>query len=185
MRRVIVPASLLVLALVLVACGSGNSGTSETSEMTGAGTSHSSMAGMAGMSATVGSSDHGQRIAEAAPADQASRTVTISAGDKLAFDPAAVSVKLGETVVFTVTNTGQMAHEFTLGTAAFQEEHEHEMKSGMNMGSVPPDEAAFVFGLAPGESKTVAYRFSQAGQLIYGCHVPGHFTSMRGTITVR
>lgn len=186
MRRVIAFASLSLLALVLMACGGGNTATSGTTEMTSTIATQSSMSSMPGMSTTPGSSDHSQQIAEAVSTDQASRTVAISATDKLAFDPATVSVTVGETVAFTITNDGQMSHEFTLGTADFQEEHEQEMKSGMNMVSVSPDEAAFEFSLAPGESKTVAYRFSQAGELIYGCHAPGHYAGgMLGRVTVK
>ncbi len=186
MRRNIALASLSVLALILVACGGGNADTSGTSEPKTTVAPQSSMTGMSGMSASPGTSDQGQQIAEAAKVDQASRTIAISATDKLAFDPAAVSVNVGETVAFKVTNDGQMEHEFTLGTADFQEEHEQEMKNGMNMSNVSPDEAAFEFSLAPGESKTVAYRFSKPGELIYGCHQPGHYAGgMLGKITVQ
>jgi uncharacterized cupredoxin-like copper-binding protein len=39
------------------------------------------------------------------------------------FQPASLSVKRDETVAFTVTHTGRVAHEFVIGDQAFQKGH--------------------------------------------------------------
>ena len=39
--------------------------------------------------------------------------------------------------------------------------------------------------VAPGETATLVYTFDEPGELLYGCHVPGHYAAgMVGTITV-
>lgn len=39
--------------------------------------------------------------------------------------------------------------------------------------------------LQPGETKELTGTFTSAGELIYGCHEPGHYDAgMRGTLTV-
>ena len=63
------------------------------------------------------------------PADEseARRTVEITTADAMRFEPAAIAVAPGEVVTFVVTNSGQAAHEFTLGDAAMQQEHAEAM----------------------------------------------------------
>ena len=39
--------------------------------------------------------------------------------------------------------------------------------------------------LQPGETKSLTWMFSAPGELIYGCHEPGHYAAgMRGDLTV-
>ncbi|MBX6340979.1 MAG: cadmium-translocating P-type ATPase [Thermomicrobiaceae bacterium] len=121
---------------------------------------------------------------EAVAASQATRTIDVVASDQFAFDPAALTVRAGETVAFRISNPGRLPHEFTLGDAAFQAEHEAEMERE-GMASMTGEEAAYEVSLAPGETKVVAYRFERPGTLLYGCHQPGHYEAgMKGTITV-
>lgn len=114
------------------------------------------------------------------------RTIRITALDALRFDPAQVSVKAGERIRFVVTNAGSTEHEFFVGDEAMQMSHEQEMtpggsmqSSGMEMGGMP------ALTLAPGETKEATATFDQPGQILYGCHEPGHYSGgMAGTITV-
>ncbi len=123
-------------------------------------------------------------MASAALVAKADRTVAVNASDTLTFDPAALTVRAGETVAFELKNIGALEHEFTLGDAAFQVEHEEEMASD-RMSTISGGEADYEIRLAPGETRTVAYRFNSPGQLQYGCHVVGHYgAGMKGVITV-
>ncbi len=120
----------------------------------------------------------------AAALTSADRTVDITASDALSFDPSSLSVRAGETVAFRITNTGKIDHEFVIGDAAFQAEHDKEMQSG-GMSSMSGSEVAYEISLAPGETRIVTYRFDDPGQFLYGCHVPGHYAAgMKGVITV-
>lgn len=115
-----------------------------------------------------------------APGDEAlaSRTIEVSAAAR-AFDPPTITVKPGETVVFEVTNEGGEPHEFVLGDAAYQEKHAEAMSQGMH------HDDGNVLTLAPGDTKALAWTFGLEGEVIYGCHVAGHYEAgMFGEIEV-
>ena len=132
--------------------------------------------------ATATSMDHGAMSPTTQPPAAApARTVKVTATDRLRFQPAALSIKAGETVAFTVTNSGKLVHEFVVGDQAFQDQHEQEM-AGMTM---PMGDDADGIGLPAGATKTLTYTFRQPGTLFYACHVAGHYKAgMKGTITV-
>ncbi|HEY8885720.1 MAG TPA: heavy metal translocating P-type ATPase, partial [Chloroflexota bacterium] len=122
-------------------------------------------------------------VASVADARQPSRTIALSVDNQLRFAPDALAVHVGETIAFQVTNTGTMPHELVIGDEAVQQAHELEMASGngMAMGG----DAAYAVQIPSGQTATLVYTFGKPGTLIYGCHVPGHYTAgMRGTITV-
>jgi uncharacterized cupredoxin-like copper-binding protein len=109
------------------------------------------------------------------------RTIEVTTTDEMRFEPADYEVSAGETVVFEVTNGGQLPHEFYVGTAEDQAVHEDEMGAGHSM----HDHANSVT-VDPGQMKTLQLTFARAGTLEVGCHVPGHWDAgMRGTITVK
>jgi len=111
------------------------------------------------------------------------RTVRIKALDALRFEPASVTVTVGETVRFVVTNTGSTKHEFFVGDEAAQMAHEEEMGMGASMG--PSDMRMAALELAAGETKETTVTFDEAGSILYGCHEPGHYEGgMVGTIAV-
>jgi uncharacterized cupredoxin-like copper-binding protein len=126
--------------------------------------------------------DHGGMSQGAQPtAGAATRTIKLTANDRLRFQPASLSVRRGETAAFTVTNTGKVAHEFVIGDQAFQDRHEKEM-AGKTM---PMVDDADGIGLPAGATKSLTYTFRQAGTLWYACHVAGHYPAgMKGRITV-
>jgi uncharacterized cupredoxin-like copper-binding protein len=117
-----------------------------------------------------------------AEADEAARTVEVTTLDTMTFEPSAITVSAGETVTFRVTNTGLLAHEFTLGDAAMQQAHADEMAQ---MGDAMAHDQANSLTLRPGETKQLTWQFGDAGTLEYACHQPGHYQAgMRGQITI-
>ncbi len=132
--------------------------------------------GFAGLLAACAPSGGGPQ-----PTEQGPRTVRVQMTE-LRFEPAEFVVQAGETVRFEVTNAGQIVHEFLIGDAAAQEQFEMEMSGG---DGVAHDTDAGV-SVEPGESETFSFTFGEAGQLLAGCHEPGHFDGgMVATITVQ
>lgn len=109
------------------------------------------------------------------------RTVEVKALDSLRFEPASVSVRSGEKVRFVITNAGKIAHEFVLGDEEMQMAHENQA-GAMDHGMV---EAMAAVKLAAGETEEVRVTFDEAGEVLYGCHEPGHYEGgMIGTVAV-
>ena len=114
-------------------------------------------------------------------ASDADRTITIIATD-LKFTPAGVTVRAGETVKFVISNQGKLSHEFVIGTKTEQDQHEREMQA---MGDMQHMETNAI-SLRPGETSFLVWKFGAAGNLVYGCHVPGHYVAgMAGIIHVK
>jgi uncharacterized cupredoxin-like copper-binding protein len=109
------------------------------------------------------------------------RTVEITALDTLRFEPDSITVGVGETVRFVVTNEGRAVHDFFVRTEEEQMAHEQEMAEmgGMDHGS------AEGLVLDQGETGELTVTFDEAGELSFACHQPGHYAAgMVGTITV-
>lgn len=139
-----------------------------------------------------GGHDHGAVIVGGAPgkAADATRTVTIVATDT-EFSPKAVPVKAGETIRFIVRNDGKLVHELTIGTKAMQAEHQSEMLGFAVSGAIGTDKVdrtrlgSHDHGnnvlLEPGQSGEVVWTFAKAGDLEFGCNIPGHYEAgMKG-----
>jgi uncharacterized cupredoxin-like copper-binding protein len=117
---------------------------------------------------------------EVADPSEADRKVTVVASDELRFDPESIEVSTGEVVTFMVRNDGDTDHEFVLGDSDYQEMHESDMAHDHHMGGM--DNAVTV---GPGESAEITWRFEKAGEVLYGCHEPGHFEGgMVGTVEI-
>jgi uncharacterized cupredoxin-like copper-binding protein len=170
-----------VLLLVVAGCGpapanqrstTGAAGQEATTEASADRSSGMSMGGHAESEYTFG---------EPADASAATREVAISAADSLRFDPETVAVKAGEVITFKVTNSGAIAHDFTLGDGATQMEHATAMAASAGMSHDEPN----AFTVAPGETKSLTWRFGEPGEVFFGCHTPGHYEAgMKGTVTV-
>ncbi|MFN2587823.1 MAG: plastocyanin/azurin family copper-binding protein [Actinomycetota bacterium] len=159
-------AAAAALGFLLVSCGSG---------------------GDAGTAGTAGHEhDHSHDEAAAgfsfgSPGDpgEATRTIEVAANDPFRFDPESVEVNAAETVTFVVSNEDEIAHEFVLGDREYQEAHEEEMSSG-----AMHHEGNAVM-VAPGETRELTWTFPSEGEVLYGCHVAGHYDAgMVGTIEV-
>ena len=110
------------------------------------------------------------------------RVIRITALD-IRFDKTRLSARAGETVRFIVTNKGRLTHEFTIGDAREQAEHEKEMQR-MN-GITMPDEPNAIT-LKPGETKTLIWTFGKEPVVEFACHAPGHYAAgMVGKISVK
>jgi uncharacterized cupredoxin-like copper-binding protein len=110
------------------------------------------------------------------------REVSVTMTDDLRFEPDALTVAAGETVRFVVHNAGEVDHEFLIGDEAAQASFADEMADGH--GDQHAGEAGIALG--PGESGEFTYTFEAPGELLIGCHEPGHYDGgMIGRITVR
>lgn len=160
-------ATALVALGLLAACGAGTS--TSPSQAASQMPMHSNRMDMAAGA-----------LGEPADASDADRTIQIVATDQLAFEPDAIKIASDETITFEIENTGTVDHEFVLGSAGFQEEHEAEMQGG-EMAMDAPNEVA----IPAGETVSLTWHFTDAGTTEFGCHKPGHFPAgMVGTITV-
>jgi uncharacterized cupredoxin-like copper-binding protein len=138
-----------------------------------------------GVATEHGSRQHGGMesfdFGEPAVPEASDRRVKVTALDALAFDPSHLRVTTGETVAFEVTNVGNNKHEFVIGDAEFQREHEEEMSGGAT--NMRHEGNTLV--LDAGETGTLPWTFRNPGEVLYGCHEPGHYAGgMVGTIEV-
>ena len=117
-----------------------------------------------------------------APAASAEATrIEVQLTDALKIEPATMTVPAGVPVTFVVTNTGTTDHEFFLGDEAAQAEHEHEMQE---MGGMAHDEEMGI-GVEPGATKELTVTFPEAGSILAGCHVAGHYAGgMKAAVQV-
>lgn len=95
------------------------------------------------------------------------------------FAPDRLSVDPGETVRFVIENTDPIDHEFILGDEHVQLVHEE----GTEAHHAPrPGEVS----VPAGETVVTTYTFPQTpGELIFGCHLPGHYDfGMRGAVVI-
>jgi len=81
-----------------------------------------------------------------------------------------IYVKKGETVRFEITNTANFTHNFYVGLVSDLQAANTAALKGV------PD---FSSG-----TETLDYTFDQDGQFGFGCLVPGHYTTMHGTIQI-
>lgn len=159
----------LALGLVVAACGGTSTTESESTTI---------------VPATDAPDDHSEfSFGEPADAASADRVIEITASDEFRFDPASIEVSVGETITFRVTNIGAIPHDFTLGDEATQQAHAEEMEEmpGMEMSDEPNGMA-----IAPGETEELTWHFTEAGDLLIGCHETGHYEAgMKAQVTVQ
>ena len=149
-------ALLPAVALLIAACGSGTGST-------GAPSSAASAPPTPGPSAS----------------HEATR-VEVQLTDGLKIEPATISVRAGVPVTFVVTNTGAIDHEFFLGNEEEQAAHEQEMQAG----GMAHDEEMGI-GVDPGQTKELTVTFPEAGSILAGCHVAGHYAGgMKATVEI-
>jgi uncharacterized cupredoxin-like copper-binding protein len=107
--------------------------------------------------------------------------IEVTLTDAMRIQPDPINAPAGVPVRFVVTNTGQIDHEFMLGDEAAQADHEQEM---LEPGAMAHDHS-YVITVKPGQTKELVYTFDSAGQLLAGCHIPGHYPAgMKATVTV-
>ena len=100
---------------------------------------------------------HGtEAIGKPGVAAKVSRTVQIDMTDNMRFTPSTVTVRKGETVRFVVKNSGQLKHEFNLGTEKDLKAHYELMKKFPEMEHDEPNIAS----VAPGKTGEVIWQFT-------------------------
>lgn len=110
-----------------------------------------------------------------------SRTIEIGMNDLLRFNPDNLLVKQGETIRLRITNNGKIPHEFVLGTRDEIMQHAQMMKSMPTM----VHSSANIAHVLPSKSTDIIWQFSQAGEFVFACLIPGHLPAgMEGKITV-
>jgi uncharacterized cupredoxin-like copper-binding protein len=113
------------------------------------------------------------------------RTVPILVDSQFCFSPDAIDVTVGETVAFVVTNNTAIPYEFLIGDEAVQTEHDRELAASTES-MTDMDAKPFAIDIPAFSTVTLVYTFDETGDLIMGCHVPGHYAAcMRGAISVR
>ena len=161
---------------------------------------------IAATSAAFASPGHSLAFGEAAKAEQATRTVTITMRDNL-YEPESLTVKPGEIVRFILVNKGELLHEFNIGTAAMHAKHQEEMAMmmehgmltptgmnhdmskmdhskmrGMSMGDMKHDDPNSVL-VEPGKTAELVWKFTKPTELEFACNIPGHYEAgMAGPI---
>lgn len=119
-----------------------------------------------------------------------SRTVSFDAGD-MWFDPESLDVTPGETIRFTVTNTGSLEHEFVIGSTEAQKEHREMMQNMNNSGHGSDGHGHGGHGdgmpsitIDPGETQELVWTApDNVDTLEYACNIPGHYEAgMYGSI---
>ncbi len=109
------------------------------------------------------------------------RTIEVSMGDDMRFNPGNINVKQGETIRFVIKNTGAIDHEMVLGTSEDIREHREMMKKMPGM--VHKD--ANSVRTQPGKAGEIIWNFDLAGNFEFACLIPGHSEAgMKGNITV-
>jgi len=118
-------------------------------------------------------------LASCAPRAASSHDVIKVEIEHSAFRPATIEVTRGSTVTFVIRNGDPIAHEFILGDRSVQ--RVHELGTEAHHGSKPGE-----VSVPAGETATTTYTFEEAGDLVIGCHLPGHYDyGMRGAVEVR
>ena len=115
------------------------------------------------------------------PNMQPTRIIDVVMRDNMRFAPDLIKVKKGEIIEFRHINYGHLMHEFILGTVTSLNAHAKMMRKSPNMEHNKP----YMAHVAPGESVTLIWKFSEAGQFTFACLVPGHYEAgMKGIIIV-
>ena len=120
-------------------------------------------------------------IGKAGVPAQVTRTVAVDMSDAMRFTPSSIQAKKGETVRFVIKNSGQLGHEFVLGTAKDLKAHYEVMKKFPKMEHADDN----MLTVKPGQTGEMVWQFTQAGTVSFACLQPGHFEAgMKGAITV-
>src|SRR5690606_11022046 len=129
------------------------------------------------------------------PAASEPAVFTVEGNDQLKFDKTSFTAKAGQEIQITLKNVGElpkesMGHNIVVlapGTdlAAFG----GEAFKAKDADYIPATYASSIIAhtklLGPGESDTITFTIDEAGEYEFVCSFPGHWGTMRGTITVQ
>ena len=130
----------------------------------------------------------------AAPATPTTEEITLNAGDDMKFDKTEITVKAGSTVKLTLHHTGKspktgMGHNFVLlATGTNLTDFTTAAIAAKDNDYIPKDLQSSIIAhtklLGGGESDTIEFPAPEKGTYTYICTFPGHFATMKGTLTV-
>ena len=110
--------------------------------------------------------------------DGSARPTVVLTAHHSKFNPARIAVEAGTTVRFVVRNDDPIAHELIIGP---QEVHDRHEKGTESYHPPKPGEVT----IAASEEAATTYTFGAPGVVVFGCHLPGHWTyGMRGEVVV-
>jgi uncharacterized cupredoxin-like copper-binding protein len=109
---------------------------------------------------------------------EARETQVVVEIDHSRFSPARYEFEAGTSVEFMIQNDDPIDHEFILGDTSVQ--NRHERGNHVQHDAIPGE-----VSVPAGAKVSTTYHFSEAGRLIIGCHLPGHYDyGMRAPVTV-
>ena len=117
----------------------------------------------------------------AGDAKDATRTIDCTMLDTMRFNPERIDARLDETIRFRMRNSGQLMHEFVIGTRAENAKHYELMKKFPNMEHDEP----WMAHVPPGKTGEIVWKFNRPGDFEFACLIPGHYEAgMAGQIRV-
>lgn len=123
-----------------------------------------------------------QAFGIAGDAAKVGRTIAITMGDDMRFNPDRIEVREGETLRLRIQNKGQLLHELVIGTPKQLDEHAVLMQKFPGM----EHDEAHMAHVDPAQSGEIVWRFNRAGEFDFACLINGHYQAgMRGKIIVR
>ena len=154
-----------------------------------------------------GGHDKAMSIGKPGKTANVGRTISVVMQDNF-YEPENLTVTAGETIRFVIKNTGDLVHEFNIGTAPMHAAHQKEMAMMVEHGMLEPDKInrdvkmsgmAGMSGkmamshndpnsvlLEPGKSAEIIWRFEKTTGLEFARNVPGHYESgMMGKIQIK
>ena len=100
-------------------------------------------------------------------------------------EPAAIDVRLGETVSIIVVNRSDLPHELFIGSAVDQDRHHALHAAALPEMQDRLDDGSQGIYVPAGGTGHLTYRFDRARELVMACHLIGHFEAgMFGVIRV-
>ncbi|MDH3450048.1 MAG: cupredoxin family protein [Gammaproteobacteria bacterium] len=115
------------------------------------------------------------------PGMEVTRTIEVVMNDQMRFSPDLIKVNKGDVIRFVHTNSGQLMHEFVLGTPEVLAQHAEMMKKFPGMEHSEP----YMAHVPPGKKGQIIWKFSKSGEFSFGCLIPGHFDAgMKGRVIV-
>lgn len=138
-------------------------------------------AAVASGSHTGGHGHDASDIGRPGQAVKVSRTIQVDMTDTMRFILNKVAVTQGETIRFVVKNSGQLKHEFVMGTVKALKEHYELMKKFPEMEHADDN----MLTVAPGQTGELIWQFTKSGPVDFACLQPGHYDAgMKGLIQV-
>ncbi len=114
-------------------------------------------------------------------AARVTRTIKITMTDAMRYTPEQINVSEGEVVRLQVENRGKLMHELVMGAEQDLKTHAELMKRNPDMVHSAP----YMAHVKPGQTRQIVWEFNRAGEVRFGCLMPGHFEAgMVGRITV-